>query len=162
MSNEFRPGHRISWPHAESREEEFVYVLDGEVDAWIDGELHRMRAADLAAFPSGTGICHTFLNNGANEASRPPPPGGITLRANARSAHRRRALAGVDVAELHGRRGVRREVVEAKVPAPVAVLEGDTDARPELLHVCSLVALIKSPRRSDRSRSGRVFSGRVS
>ncbi len=62
------PGHRISWPHAESLEEEFVYVLDGEIDAWIDGELHRMRAGDLAAFPSATGICHTFLNNGANEA----------------------------------------------------------------------------------------------
>jgi uncharacterized cupin superfamily protein len=62
------PGYRISWPHAESREEEFVYVLEGEVDAWIDGELHRMRAGDLIAFPSGTGICHTLLNNGANEA----------------------------------------------------------------------------------------------
>ena len=62
------PGHRISWPHAESREEEFVYVLDGEVDAWIDGALHPMKAGDLAAFPSGTGICHTFLNDGDREA----------------------------------------------------------------------------------------------
>src|SRR5260370_32843428 len=43
------PGHRISWPHAESREEEFVYVLDGEVDAWIDGELHRMNVASSSA-----------------------------------------------------------------------------------------------------------------
>jgi uncharacterized cupin superfamily protein len=63
------PGHRISWPHAESKEEEFVYVLDGEVDAWIDGALHPMKTGDLAAFPSGTGICHTFLNNGAREAT---------------------------------------------------------------------------------------------
>jgi uncharacterized cupin superfamily protein len=63
------PGHRISWPHAESLEEEFVYVLDGEVDAWIDGTLHRMTKGDLAAFPSGTGICHTFLNNGTREAT---------------------------------------------------------------------------------------------
>ena len=31
------PGSRSSWPHAESDEEEFVYVLEGEVDAWIDG-----------------------------------------------------------------------------------------------------------------------------
>ena len=62
------PGTRTSWPHAESAEEEFAYLLEGEVDAWIDGELHRMRAGDLAAFPSGTGICHTFLNNGAKEA----------------------------------------------------------------------------------------------
>jgi len=63
------PGQRISWPHAESKDEEFVYVLEGEIDAWIDGELHRMRAGDLAAFPSGTGICHTFLNDGDREAT---------------------------------------------------------------------------------------------
>ena len=62
------PGERSSWPHAEEKEEEFVYVLDGMVDAWIDGELHPMKAGDLAAFPSGTGICHTFLNNGERSA----------------------------------------------------------------------------------------------
>ena len=27
-----------------------------------------MRTGDLAAFPSGTGICHAFLNNGTSEA----------------------------------------------------------------------------------------------
>jgi uncharacterized cupin superfamily protein len=63
------PGHRSSWPHAEEKEEEFVYVLDGEVDAWLDGTLHRMKAGDLAAFPAGTGICHAFLNNGEREAT---------------------------------------------------------------------------------------------
>jgi uncharacterized cupin superfamily protein len=62
------PGHRLSWPHAEEKEEEFVYVIEGEIDAWIDGHLHRMKAGDLAAFPAGTGICHTFLNDGEREA----------------------------------------------------------------------------------------------
>ena len=62
------PGCRTSWPHAEEKQEEFVYVLDGEVDAWIDGELHPMRTGDLAAFPCGTGICHTFINNSTREA----------------------------------------------------------------------------------------------
>ena len=52
------PGQRSWWPHAEEDEEEFVYVLEGEVDAWIDGVLHRMRPGDLAAFPAGTGISH--------------------------------------------------------------------------------------------------------
>jgi uncharacterized cupin superfamily protein len=63
------PGHRLSLPHAEEKEEEFVYVIDGEVDAWIDGRLHRMVAGDLAAFPAGTGVCHTFINNGDRVAT---------------------------------------------------------------------------------------------
>jgi uncharacterized cupin superfamily protein len=62
------PGTRSSWPHAEEDEEEFVYVIDGEVDAWIDGHVYPMKAGDLAAFPAGTGICHCFINNGAREA----------------------------------------------------------------------------------------------
>lgn len=62
------PGMRSSWPHAEENEEEFVYVLEGEVDAWVDGDLHPMRAGDLAAFPAGTGISHCFINNSGREA----------------------------------------------------------------------------------------------
>jgi uncharacterized cupin superfamily protein len=61
------PGERSSWPHAEEKEEEFVYVLEGEVDAWIDGVLHAMRPGDFAAFPSGTGISHCFLNNSEHD-----------------------------------------------------------------------------------------------
>jgi uncharacterized cupin superfamily protein len=57
------PGRRTSWPHAEADEEEFVYVLDGEPDAWIDGHLHRLREGDGVGFPSGTGISHVFINN---------------------------------------------------------------------------------------------------
>ena len=57
------PGTRSSWPHAEENEEEFVYVIAGQVDAWIDGDIHRMKAGDLAAFPAGTGISHCFINN---------------------------------------------------------------------------------------------------
>ncbi len=62
------PGTRTSWPHAEEDEEEFVYVVDGELDAWIDGDLHRMQAGDFAAFPAGTGIAHVFMNNGDRDA----------------------------------------------------------------------------------------------
>lgn len=61
-------GHRTSFPHAHEDEEEFVYVLEGKVDAWIDGALHPMVAGDIAAFPAGTGIAHTILNHGPGEA----------------------------------------------------------------------------------------------
>jgi uncharacterized cupin superfamily protein len=61
------PGTRSSWPHAEENEEEFVYVVAGQVDAWIDGHIHRMEQGDLAAFPAGTGISHCFINNTEQE-----------------------------------------------------------------------------------------------
>jgi len=57
------PGRRTSFPHAESDEEEFVYVIEGEPDVWIDGHLHRLRPGDAVGFPAGTGIAHSFLNN---------------------------------------------------------------------------------------------------
>lgn len=57
------PGQRTSWPHAESNEEEFVYVIEGHPDAWIDGHLHRLNPGEGVGFPSGTGISHTFINN---------------------------------------------------------------------------------------------------
>lgn len=57
------PGRRTSWPHAESEEEEFVFVIEGYPDVWIDGELIPLGPGDAVAFPAGTGICHTFLNN---------------------------------------------------------------------------------------------------
>jgi uncharacterized cupin superfamily protein len=61
------PGRRTSLPHAESHEEEFVYVIEGEPDVWIDGTLHRLRPGDGVGFPAGTGIAHSFLNNSERE-----------------------------------------------------------------------------------------------
>ncbi|WP_374357718.1 cupin domain-containing protein [Chitinimonas sp.] len=57
------PGRRTSWPHAESTEEEFVYVLEGAPDVWLDGELHRLQAGDGVGFKPGDGLAHTFINN---------------------------------------------------------------------------------------------------
>ena len=61
------PGRRTSFPHAESAEEEFVYVIEGEPDVWLDGHLHRLRPGDAIGFPAGTGIAHCFLNNTQGE-----------------------------------------------------------------------------------------------
>lgn len=61
------PGRRSSFPHAESAEEEFVFVIEGRPDAWIDGHLHPLVPGDSVAFPAGTGICHSFLNNTSEE-----------------------------------------------------------------------------------------------
>jgi uncharacterized cupin superfamily protein/RimJ/RimL family protein N-acetyltransferase len=56
-------GRRTSWPHAESDEEEFVYVIEGCPQVWIDGHLHQLKPGDAVGFPAGTGVCHTFINN---------------------------------------------------------------------------------------------------
>lgn len=61
------PGRRTSYPHAESSEEEFVYVVEGEPDVWLDGRLVRLRPGDGVGFPAGTGLCHTFINNTATD-----------------------------------------------------------------------------------------------
>ena len=57
------PGHRSSPPHAHSANEEFVFVAEGHPDVWIDGVLHPLGPGDGIAFPAGTGIAHTILNN---------------------------------------------------------------------------------------------------
>jgi uncharacterized cupin superfamily protein len=57
------PGRRTSLPHAESDEEEFVYVLEGAPDLWLNGTLHRLAPGDGVGFPAGTGIAHSILNN---------------------------------------------------------------------------------------------------
>ena len=57
------PGRRVSWPHAEADEEEFVYVIEGAPDLWLDGETRRLKPGDGVGYPAGTGIAHTFINN---------------------------------------------------------------------------------------------------
>lgn len=61
------PGRRTSFPHAESAEDEFVYVIEGTPDVWLDGHLHRLAPGDAVGFPAGTGLSHSFLNNTAAE-----------------------------------------------------------------------------------------------
>ncbi len=57
------PGRRTSFPHAESTEDEFIHVLSGTPDVWLDGVLHRLCPGDSVGFRAGTGLSHSFLNN---------------------------------------------------------------------------------------------------
>jgi len=56
-------GYRSSEPHAESLEEEFVYVISGEIDLWFNGKIKKMIKGDCIGFPAGTGVGHCFINN---------------------------------------------------------------------------------------------------
>ena len=84
------PGRRSWYPHAESLEEEFVFILEGEADAWVDGYLHRVAA-------------------GERGVRSPLAELGFT-KADVRAVAAARGLAGMDRAMRAG------EAIEYEVP----------------------------------------------
>jgi uncharacterized cupin superfamily protein len=56
------PGSWSSQRHWHSHEDEFVYVLEGELTLIEDGSEAVLRAGDCATFPKGTGNGHHMIN----------------------------------------------------------------------------------------------------
>jgi uncharacterized cupin superfamily protein len=56
------PGGQSSYRHAHSRQDEFVYVLEGEVILETNGGAQVLRPGMCAGFPAGTGDAHRFIN----------------------------------------------------------------------------------------------------
>ncbi len=56
------PGNWSSQRHWHSAEDEFVYVLEGEVTLIEDGGPNVLRAGDCAAFPKNSGNGHHMIN----------------------------------------------------------------------------------------------------
>ena len=63
-----QPGRRTSYPHAERDEEEFVYVVSGRIDCWLDGHVCPMGDGDFVGWEAGTGITHVIMNNSSDDA----------------------------------------------------------------------------------------------
>ncbi len=61
------PQQRTSYPHAESHEEEFAFVVSGRPHVWINGYIYQLEPGHAVGFPAGTGIAHCFLNNTDDE-----------------------------------------------------------------------------------------------
>ena len=59
------PGNWSSQRHWHSHEDEFVYVLEGELTLIEDGGETVLRAGDCAAFPKGCGNGHHMINKSA-------------------------------------------------------------------------------------------------
>jgi uncharacterized cupin superfamily protein/predicted GNAT family acetyltransferase len=57
------PEKRSSYPHAESLEEEFAFVISGRPHVWINGYIYQLEPGMFVGFPAGTGIAHSFINN---------------------------------------------------------------------------------------------------
>jgi uncharacterized cupin superfamily protein len=62
------PGGWSSQRHWHSHEDEFVYVLEGELTLIEDGGESVLRAGDCAAFPKGSGNGHHMINRSAATA----------------------------------------------------------------------------------------------
>jgi uncharacterized cupin superfamily protein len=56
------PGKESSMRHHHTHEEEFVYVLEGEVVLRTDEGEQVLRAGDCAGFPAGSGNAHQVVN----------------------------------------------------------------------------------------------------
>ena len=68
------PGKRTGFTHAHSDEEEAVYVLSGSchlriVEPGAEPREILLRAGHAVSFPAGTGIAHTFVNQGTGECT---------------------------------------------------------------------------------------------
>ncbi|HJW41545.1 MAG TPA: cupin domain-containing protein, partial [Rhizomicrobium sp.] len=61
------PGRRTSWPHCEGDEEEFVYLVSGKLDVWLDGHIHPMTEGDFIGWEAHTGQTHVCINNGTED-----------------------------------------------------------------------------------------------
>jgi uncharacterized cupin superfamily protein len=62
------PGGWSSQRHWHSHEDEFVYVLEGELKLVEDDTEVIVRAGECAAFPKGTGVGHHFINEASTTA----------------------------------------------------------------------------------------------
>ena len=62
------PGNWSSQRHWHSHEDEFVYVLEGELTLVEDAGETALRAGDCAAFPKGTGNGHHLINKSSATA----------------------------------------------------------------------------------------------
>jgi uncharacterized cupin superfamily protein len=57
------PGGQSSYRHAHSKQDEFVYVLEGPVTLETNAGRQVLGSGMCAGFPAGTGDAHRFLNH---------------------------------------------------------------------------------------------------
>ncbi|NLH82646.1 MAG: cupin domain-containing protein [Phyllobacteriaceae bacterium] len=62
------PGGQSSFRHAHSKQDEFVWVVEGEVVLVTDAGRQVLKPGSCAGFPAGTGLAHHFLNEGTRDA----------------------------------------------------------------------------------------------
>jgi uncharacterized cupin superfamily protein len=61
------PGARSCARHAYSRQDEFIYVRNGEVELETNAGVETLQAAMCAGFPARTGNAHRFVNRSGED-----------------------------------------------------------------------------------------------
>ena len=62
------PGGQSSYRHAHSTQDEFIYVLEGEVVMETNTGAQTLRPGMCAGFPAGNGDAHRFVNRTTTDA----------------------------------------------------------------------------------------------
>ncbi len=112
------PGHRSCYPHAESHEEEFVFVVEGEAMPGSTAGCTASRTGEAIAFPAGTGISHNFINNGAADMR-------MMVIGQRRRARQPAVLSAPRRTSAH----VGRRVVDDAPQRPLGPHDGKADLR---------------------------------
>lgn len=63
------PGGQSAWRHAHSRQDELVYVMEGELVMTTNAGEQVVAAGTCIGFPAGTGDAHCFANRSAADAT---------------------------------------------------------------------------------------------
>lgn len=92
---EYEPGG-VAHPHDHPLEEAYL-ILEGEVEAWTEGQTYRLRAGDF--FWTGVGTIHAFYNRSRQnvrwlETQAPQPPRNHSYRFNREWEYLERLLSG--------------------------------------------------------------------
>jgi uncharacterized cupin superfamily protein len=61
------PGGQSSYRHAHSRQDEFIYVVEGEVVLETNGGWQFLNPGMCAGFPAGGGVAHRFVNRSTSD-----------------------------------------------------------------------------------------------
>jgi uncharacterized cupin superfamily protein len=61
------PGGQSSYRHAHSRQDEFIYVLQGNVELETNAGVEVLHAGMCAGFPAGTDNAHRFVNRSTED-----------------------------------------------------------------------------------------------
>ena len=62
------PGRRTSWPHCEETEDEFIYVIEGELVLAENGGETVLHPGDAAGWKAGVADGHCLINRTARDA----------------------------------------------------------------------------------------------